>query len=67
MTNTNITYAVKYKKEQEGTNKSDMSQDSVLMYVYLAGIIAYGWFLEGLLNSYTKLIRALNPTICCVI
>lgn len=48
-------------------NESDTSQDSAPTYVYLAGLMAYGWSLEGLLNSHTKLMRALNPTICCAI
>lgn len=68
MTNVDVTHAVKYIKEHGGTNKSDTSQDSAApTYVYLAGMMAYGWSLEGLLNSHTKLMRALNPTICCAI
>jgi hypothetical protein len=36
-------------------------------YLYLAGLMAYGWSFEGLVNSRTKLMQALKPTICCAL
>lgn len=44
-----------------------MSSDSGAAYIFLVGLIAYRWSLEGLLNSDTRLMKVLNPYLCCVL
>lgn len=64
MTKGDITHAIGYIRS---LNQRLRSRDSGASHVLLVGLMGYGWSIEGLLNSQTRLMAALKPYLCCAL